>query len=89
MEVFDSLGSSEEYIKKHIKLQGRFEYNQFPVQCQDSYYCGAFVVYYLIERYSNLDLDFEELLNDIFSPDCTENQKKVKDFLFNLQYTLK
>ena len=89
MEVFDSLGSTAEYIKKHIPLKGKFEYNTFPVQCEDSYYCGAFVVYFLIERYSNLDLDFEDVLNDIFSPHCEENQATVKEFLAKLNYNLK
>ncbi len=90
LEVFDSLGTTADYIKKHIPLKkGKFQYNTFAVQCNDSYYCGGFVIYYLIERYSNLDLDFDELINDIFSPDCDENQLKVKEFLSSLNYTLK
>ncbi len=89
LEVFDSLGVSAEYIKKNIPLKGVFEFNTFPVQCNDSYYCGAFVVYYLIERYSNLDLEFEDFLNDIFSTNCLENQKKVKNFLLNLNFEIK
>ncbi len=89
VEIFDSLGSSKNYIKDNIRYEGVFEYNTFPVQCQDSYYCGAFAIYFLVERYSNLDLEFEELLNDIFSPTCEENQQKVKEFLLKLDYKLK
>ncbi len=88
-EIFDSLGTNAAYIQKHIPFKGRFEYNTFAVQCNDSYYCGGFVVYYLVERYSNLDLEFEELLNDLFSPQCEENQIKVKAFLANLNFFLK
>ncbi len=89
VEIFDSLGTSAEYIKNKIPLQGIFEFNTFPVQCRDSYYCGAFVIYYIIERYSNLDLEFEDLLNDIFTPSCNKNQEKVKAFLKTLDYVLK
>ncbi len=84
-EVFDSLGISLRYIKQNIPFHGVFEFNTFPVQCSDSYYCGGFVVYYLIERYSNLDIEFEELINDIFGLNCEENQSNVKSFLHLLK----
>ncbi len=88
IEIFDSLGVCSKYIKQNIPLEAVFEFNTFPVQCTDSYFCGAFVVYYLIERYSNLDLEFEEFLNDIFCSNCEENQQRVKRFLEFLNFRI-
>ncbi len=85
IEIFDSMGTSIDYIKKHMPFDAVYEFNSFPVQCNDSYYCGSFVVYFLVERYFNLDLEFEELLNDIFSPDCKKNEKTVTEFLKDIK----
>ena len=79
------MGVTLEYIKKNIPFDAFYEYNTFPVQCNDTYFCGSFVIYFLIERYFNLDLEFEELLNDIFGPDCTKNQIKVIEFIEELK----
>ncbi len=80
IEVFDSLGTSASFIKQWIPYKSVYEYNSFALQCPDSYLCGNFVIFYLVERFHNLDLDFEEFINDLFSTNCVENQKKVAKF---------
>ncbi len=80
------MGTSFDYIKKHLPYDGVYEFNCFPVQCNKSYLCGSFVIYFLIERYFNLDLEFEDLLNDIFGPDCTINETTVSNFLQDIKH---
>ncbi len=79
------MGVSFDYIKTNLPFHGVYEFNSFPVQCNNTYLCGGFVIFFLVERYFNLDLEFEECLNDIFGPDCNVNEKKVSDFLKDLR----
>ena len=55
--------------------------NTTPVQDRISSSCGLFVCYFLLHRYLSIDVEFEDLLNSIFTESVEENEKKVKDFL--------
>jgi len=86
VECFDSLGTTAEkqdFLKSKFVFRGvtHLSYNVTSVQPLTSHKCGEFVLYYLFERFHNLDLDFEELLNDIFTDNLTKNDSAVSDFI--------
>ncbi len=83
VEIFDSLGCSEDFLG-NLKLSAIYEFNVTPVQCLGSQLCGPFVIYFIILRYFNLDLELVDFLNDYFCLDCGENEKNVKNFLSKL-----
>lgn len=88
IEVFDSLGLNEikqEKLKEFCKFQPKtlhFNLNSF--QSNSSSSCGQFCVYFIINRMFNLDLTFEELLNEIFTDDINQNEKTVIEFCKDL-----
>lgn len=55
-------------------------FNETQFQDGSSESCGKFVLYFAIERMHNLDLSLEEILEEIFSTDCLQNETKVKEF---------
>ena len=91
IECFDSLGianpDKKEFITKHFKSRGinSFTFNTTQLQPSMSVVCGQYVLYYLFERYFNIDMNFDDLLNEIFSENLESNemvvQKFVTDFL--------
>lgn len=46
--------------------------------------CGYFVLYFAIQRMHNLDLSFEDILEDIFENDVKDNEKNVILFCENI-----
>ena len=84
VEIFDSLGGDLQFFKTYFRIRAIYEYNVTPVQCRGSVLCGPFVVFFIIHRFFNLDLDFLDFLNEYFELDCSKNEKKVADFLEQL-----
>ena len=90
MECFDSLGISaekKENLKKHCKFRGihELEFNETSFQLINSDTCGKFVLYYIFERMHNLDLAFEEILEEIFDDkDKEKNEQIVQEFCTNI-----
>lgn len=89
LEVFDSLGIDTEkrhFLSSKFKLRGikSLQFNTTPVQSDSSVACGQFCVYFIFQRLHNQDLEFTELLNEIFDADCERNEHKVSAF-FNEQ----
>ena len=85
LECFDSLGINEDkktYLQSNLKIHGisKIDFNVTPVQSPSSDSCGLFVLYYLIQRFYNKDIDFDDLLNHIFEESTTENEKLVEEF---------
>ena len=86
IECFDSLGINEE--KKQILIENckfrnikEIEFNETQFQSNSSNSCGLFAIYFLIERMHNLDLTFDELLEEIFEPEnVNANEQKVLQF---------
>jgi hypothetical protein len=83
LEIFDSLGIQQE--KKHIiqnsfrqKSIEKIKFNVTQLQSSSSTTCGQFVLFYLINRYHNLDLNFTDLINEIFVLSENENEEIVK-----------
>jgi len=88
IEIFDSLGSSQEKveaIKKFCKFKNKrqFKINDTPVQSLNSSSCGLFVLYFAINRFLNADLGFSALLNEIFTDNLDENEQLVDQFCKN------
>ena len=81
LEIFDSLGGDVHFFRKYIKIPVVIEFNITILQCLDSRLCGSFVLYFIILRYLNLDLELKEFLNEYFYLDCKTNENLVNRFL--------
>ena len=92
IECFDSLGIDEtkkNLLLKYCKIRNvkNIEYNETQFQTITSSTCGYFVLYFAIHRMHNLDLNFEDVLEDIFSLNLIDNEEKVKEFCDTLKNT--
>jgi hypothetical protein len=84
LEVFDSLGTSLEFVKSTIPYKGNCSFNISAVQSIKSSHCGEYCLYYLVQRLFNLDMPFELFMN-VFFTDCLEdNDAKVCRFMKDL-----
>lgn len=86
IEYFDSLGvdkQKQDFICSHFNITGisYVALNKTQLQPLTSSLCGEYVLFYLFERYHNLDLDFDELLNQIFSENFMQNDETVIKFM--------
>lgn len=84
-ELFDSLGVTEEkleYLKEFINFRKRitFKYNETPLQSNNSISCGQFVLYFIVQRFHNLDLSFQDILDEIFEASIDINETLVQHF---------
>ena len=58
------------------------EFNTTQFQKSDSNSCGLFTLYFIFERMHNLDLNFHEILEEIFDAEDIEiNEEKVAEFV--------
>jgi len=85
IECFDSLGiqqQQKEFLNQHFTVKGisHLIFNVTQVQPSYSLKCGQYVLYFLYERFHNLDMDFDDLLNEIFCENNETNDKKVLQF---------
>jgi hypothetical protein len=90
IECFDSLGISsnkKEQLEKHCKFRGikELEFNETQFQLSDSDTCGLFAIFYIFQRMHNLDMSFEEILEDIFNDSKIKNEEIVQQFCSNIQ----
>ncbi len=81
VEVFDSLGSSEKFVRQHMPHNCYYEFNTTPLQCASSTSCGAFCVVFAVLRLYHLDLDFDHFINEVFSENCDNNEKNIQEFI--------
>lgn len=88
IECFDSLGIDQEkkfflFSLPLMDTASECEINSTPLQSSNSSSCGEFVLYFLINRYHNLDISYNELLNDLFDVSSEINETNVKKFLLD------
>lgn len=88
IECFDSLGLKEEqkhFLCSHFNIKGisHVTYNVTQLQPTTSILCGQFVLYFLFERYYNLDMSFDDLLNESFSNNTNQNENTIQEFIEN------
>jgi len=86
LECFDSLGidsSKKHFINNNFAKFKAKEviFNTSRVQSLQSTSCGQFVLYFLFQRLHNQDLDFSELLDEIFELNDAINEQRVETFL--------
>ena len=74
-------------LKIYGKLKGikSIEYNETAFQTDNSESCGLFVIYFIWQRMFNLDLNFDQMLEESFVSDKDLNELKVKEFCQNLE----
>ena len=87
---FDSLGIDDikkNLLEKYCKLKGitEIDFNETQFQLSTSATCGKFVIYFLIQKAYNKDLNFVDLLHDIFEKDPLKNEVIIENF-FNKMF---
>ena len=86
IEIFDSLGNNFNLINDNLNFRQNVKilYNETPFQGPQSISCGKFVIMYLIERLSNIQMSYKHLLTDIFKSDFESNEIIVNEFCSDL-----
>ena len=72
---------SVEHSNFNFKGISHVTFNTTQIQPSVSTLCGQYVLFYLFERYHNLDLEFDELVNIIFSEQLSKNDETVVTFM--------
>ena len=82
IEIFDSLGTKIDNLRPYLKFSNNphIIYNEAAFQTTTSSTCGLFATMFLIERSFNFDLEFNELLAEIFDKNPEINEKIVVEF---------
>jgi hypothetical protein len=84
LELFDSLGVTDEketLFKQTLLIKAKFlSFNETQFQSNDSTSCGKFCIYFIIHRFHNLDLSFEEFLEEFFDSDIEINEVTIEKF---------
>ena len=87
LECFDSLavGADRQTFLRSVKFRGirELHYNQSPVQLPTSTTCGHFCLFFIFERLHNLDFEFSEFLNELFTENLDQNELIVSEFYRN------
>ena len=79
--MLDSLGTSQEYVTENVPFRGSCQFNQTKLQGDNSNSCGEFCLYYIVQRLHNLDLSYQEFMDDFFSLDTDVNEENIQTFL--------
>lgn len=86
VEIFDSGGVTDEKLELYKRYCPfwKIEFNKTQFQSNSTSSCGHFVLYYVINRMNNLDLEFEDFIETFFEENIETNEKIIFDFFFNL-----
>lgn len=87
LELFNSLGSENiANIKPYFKFNFKttLTYNNTGVQLPTTSTCGLYCIYFAVHRLLNLDQNFEEIMDEIFSANLNTNENKVAEFCTHL-----
>ena len=81
-EIFDSLGTKVDQLTPYFNFYEKtnFIYNTTPVQSKESILCGKFVITFIVQRMLNQSIEFDELIEDVFSSDLLKNDSIVTEF---------
>jgi hypothetical protein len=85
LEIFDSLGVNSMKENKLLTILSQFNaktitFNESQFQSDSSISCGKFCIFFVIQRFHNLDLSYDDFLTEMFDSDCTINERKVISF---------
>lgn len=88
LEIFNSLGTSSlDFFRPYFNFQREFQinFNKECFQSDTSNKCGYFCIYFIVFRILNYDMDFQDVLEDIFyTRDLIKNDEIVSQFSNNL-----
>jgi hypothetical protein len=82
VEIFDPLGTQISYFLPRLTVinQVPIIYNTNQYQSSTTSSCGLFVITFAVERFLNLSMSFEHLLEEIFTDEIEINESKVNFF---------
>ena len=86
VEVFDSLGlrdADKLYLLETFSFRGvsQIIFNVTQVQPDYSPLCGQYCLAFIMERYLNLDMPYDELVNYVLTSDVSKNDEIVKQLM--------
>jgi len=86
IEIFDSLGLpdvNKQLFISHFNVRGisYISFNHTRLQPLTSSLCGEYVLNFLFERYHNLDLTFDDLVNECYSDQTKVNEDAIVLFI--------
>jgi hypothetical protein len=82
-EVMDSLGTTQEEVTARLGKEGKpfdCQFNECPVQTEQSSQCGEFCYYFCFVRLANYEQSFEEVFSECFVYDLDRNELIVSQF---------
>ena len=88
-EYFDSLGESFVDKKEFLRLLLRTHSvisSDIRFQCQSTYSCGNFVLYFVYNRILNLLESYHIFLAKYFSLSCHKNEQTVRQFMEKIEH---
>ena len=80
MEIFNSLGATDQDIRAVKNLATKVQYNDTAVQGTKSIKCGEFCLYVAFYRLLDFDLSLKEVLSDLFTDNYERNDEIVSNF---------
>lgn len=89
IEIFDCLVASRNLLDQISKYKCRISMNKQPFMKRNCNLCGAFCVYFAINRIFHPVESLNEILEDFFSPDVNDNERRVRKFQENLTWSSK
>jgi len=87
-EIFNSLGFTDlDAVLPYLKITSNADlvYNQTPFQLPNTTTCGLYVIFFLVYRMLNLDLNFYHVLEELFDANNALNENKVTSFCQHLK----
>ena len=87
VEIFDPLGSSQNFVTS-LNLEAKIaKFNRSPVQDKESSLCGEMVCYFNTFRFLNLDMPFVDCVNQAFYAGSPEKLKLNDSIVHNFMAT--
>jgi hypothetical protein len=84
LELFDSLGvtdQKQQFYRENLRLPDKYlTFNETQFQPNSSQNCGLFCLYFIFQRLHNLDLTFDEVLEEFFDVLPSINDETVMKF---------
>ena len=80
VEIFNSLGATDQDISAVKNLAEKVQFNDTAVQGTKSIKCGEFCIYVAFYRLLDFDLSLKEVLSDLFTNNYEKNDMIVSNF---------
>ena len=80
LDVVDSLGPDEKFLRKTFPEPVELTVNTFPLQPVNSTNCGFYCLLVAVVRLSSRDLPLKDVIKEIFTRDVNQNELYVREF---------